>query len=63
LYEPQIDDLLADSEGARRVGNGSPATREPRSTLIGSKKTDTPAVCPGMVMNEPNAPAARITQP
>jgi hypothetical protein len=34
-----------------------------RSAVIGSKKTDTPAVWPGRVMNEPNVPAARMTQP
>jgi hypothetical protein len=35
----------------------------PRSAVMGSKNTDTPAVWPGNVMNEPNAPAARIIQP
>jgi len=27
------------------------------------KKTDTPAVCPGRVMKEPNVPAARMIHP
>ncbi len=35
----------------------------PRSAVIGSKNTETPAVWPGKVMKEPNVPAARITQP
>jgi len=33
------------------------------SVVIGSKNTETPAVCPGSVMNEPNAPVARIIHP
>jgi hypothetical protein len=57
--------------GAGRIPASVPAAyameaqlREmPRSAVIGSKKTETPAVWPGKVMKEPNVPAARITQP
>ena len=35
----------------------------PRSAVIGSKKTETPAVCPGRVMNEPKVPAPNMIQP
>jgi hypothetical protein len=31
--------------------------------MRGSKNTETAAVCPGIVMNEPKVPAANMTHP
>jgi hypothetical protein len=57
--------------GAGRIPASVPAAyaieanvREmPSSVVIGSKKTETPAVWPGNVMKEPNVPAPNMTQP
>lgn len=35
----------------------------PRSAVMGSKKTETPAVWPGNVMKEPKVPAPSMIQP
>jgi hypothetical protein len=41
----------------------TPERVAPKSSMIGSRKTDTPTVCPGIVIINPSVPTTRITQP
>ena len=52
------------AEAAETRNIGPPVELGPAGIPIaGSKKTETPAVWPGSVMNEPNVPAPSMTQP